>query len=128
MSRTGGAWRRGADCAKRVAGAQGASQGRAVLDEPLKAEDFEPHVGETFRSAEPTHDLVLERVDVHAGDVPAHLPRRPFSLVFRGPKPGPVLREGVHAFETEDGGRLEFYIAPIHTPQSDRQDYQSVFN
>jgi hypothetical protein len=30
--------------------------------------------------------------------------------------------------DTEGGAHFDFYILPIHTPASDRQDYQAVFN
>jgi hypothetical protein len=48
-------------------------------------------------------------------------------LIFTGPR-GDVLPEGFYAAEAEGGAHFDFYILPIHTPASDRQDYQAVFN
>lgn len=87
-------------------------------------EDFEPFVGRTFRFGDQAFALTLVRIDVGP---PAPPFRQPFSLVFRGPSPGPVLAEGLYEVEIEHGPTCALHVMPIHTPLADRQDYQSVF-
>ncbi len=96
------------------------------MSDPLQAADFEPHVGKTFHFEGADHSLPLDRVEIGAPAAPPH--RRPFILIFRGPKPGAVLAEGLYRCEADDGAAFELHVAPIHTPQPDRQEYQSVFN
>ena len=55
------------------------------------------------------------------------MPREPFLLLLRGP-PGDVLPEGIYDVAIEGGPNFTLHIVPIHTPASDRQDYQVVFN
>jgi hypothetical protein len=90
-------------------------------------EDFTPHLNKLFRFEGRHHALRLAGVDVV--DLP-HSPdtqRKPFTLIFHGPK-GDVMPEGLYAAEVEDGARFELYVIPIHTRAPDRQDYQAVFN
>ena len=90
-------------------------------------DDFTPHLNKLFRFEGCHHVLRLAAVDVTAqSNTPEDL-RKPFSLIFHGPR-GDVMPEGLYAAEVEDGARFEFYIIPIHTPASERQDYQAVFN
>ena len=96
--------------------------------ELLQAQDFEPHVGRLFRFEGTPHAFPLDRIDTYAGELPDYVERRPFTLIFHGPKPGAVMAEGLYACAVEGGGRFELYVAPIHTPETDRQDYQSAFN
>jgi hypothetical protein len=90
-------------------------------------EDFTPHLNKLFRFEGSHHALRLARVDVpdlpHSPDIP----RKPFTLVFHGPR-GDVMPEGLYAAEVEDGARFDLYVIPIHTAAPDRQDYQAVFN
>ena len=95
------------------------------MDEPLQAKDFEPHVGKLAAFDGTEHTLRLEQVET-GRPLPAPF-RQPFSLIFRGPKPGPVLPEGLYTCRIEGGPEHELHIAPIHTPAPDRQDYQVVF-
>jgi hypothetical protein len=93
----------------------------------LGHEDFAPHVDKQFRFAGWPGSLRLARIELVAGSTPADAGRTPFTLIFQGAR-GDVLAEGMRTATAEDGTRFEFYIMPIHTPASDRQDYQAVFN
>jgi hypothetical protein len=90
-------------------------------------EDFTPHLNKLFRFDGRHHQLRLAVVDIAD---PPNLPqdyRKPFTLIFHGPR-GDVMPEGFYAAEVEDGARFELYVIPIHTTAPERQDYQAVFN
>ena len=97
------------------------------MDSPQIA-DFVKYVGGAFSITGAPHALSLERIESYDAPWPDEFQRRPFTLIFTGPKPGPVLPEGLYACETGDGEVFELYLSPIHTPAPDRQDYQAVFN
>ena len=89
--------------------------------------DFLPHEGAPFRVDGWSETLRLASVTAHAPPGwPPHL-RQPFALIFHGPRQ-PVLPEGMHHIEAEDGRRFALHIMPIHTVERDRQEYQAVFN
>jgi hypothetical protein len=98
------------------------------MDKVLTAEDFEPHVGKTFRFKGTRHAFPLDRISRYDKPLPPGLKRRPFILIFRGPKERDVLPEGLYACDVEGGPSYSFYVMPIFTPQPDRQEYQAVFN
>jgi len=85
----------------------------------LRHEDFAPHVNKRFRF-EGWHGA-LRLVEIVGG------PDRPFTLLFCGPVAA-VLPEGLYTATVDDAQCFDFYIMPIHTPASGRQDYQAVFN
>lgn len=91
-----------------------------------EAEDFDPYLGQAFHLEDVNQALSLEEVE-RAPPIVA-LQRNPFTLIFRGPKPGQVVAEGLHPFRTEDGAAGVLYLMPIHTPAADHQDYQCIFN
>ena len=91
----------------------------------LQHEDFSPHLNKLFGFEGRHHQLRLASVEV--GDAPTPDQRKPFNLIFQGPR-GDVMPEGLYMAEVEDGARFELYVIPIHTPAPDRQDYQAVFN
>jgi hypothetical protein len=93
--------------------------------EALSAEDFEPHIGETFNPLGAAPSLTLAQV--LRGAALYGSARSPFTLILHGP-PGEVLPEGLHQFVLKDGGTFAFYIMPVHTAAPQRQDYQAVFN
>ena len=93
----------------------------------LTHEDFQPHVGRTFRFGGQPQVLRLSRIDVMDHPPLPGMDYNAFSLIFAGAR-GDVLPEGLYAVEVEGGARFEFYILPIHTPAPDRQEYQAVFN
>jgi hypothetical protein len=97
------------------------------MPEPLRQENFAPHVGKSFRFAGWHGALRLAKIDALSDSAVPGTERMPFTLIFHGPS-GDVLPEGLHEAEIEDGPMIEFYISPIHTVARDRQDYQAVFN
>lgn len=90
-------------------------------------EDFTPHLNKLFRFEGTQHALRLAGVEVSDQPYPAELARKPFTLIFHGPRQD-VMPEGFYAAEVEDGPRFDLYVMPIHTRAPDRQDYQAVFN
>ena len=90
----------------------------------LTADQFSPHVGSLFQMGDT--ELSLTLVDVETHEAPAG-ERAPFTLLFRGPK-APWAPENLWSVKGPDGVVHDIYIAPIHTPSPDCQDYQAVFN
>ena len=89
--------------------------------------DFAPHLNKQFRFEGHHHALRLAAVDVSVRPHAPELTRKPFTLIFHGPKQE-VMPEGMYAVEVENGPRFELYVMPILTREPDRQDYQAVFN
>ena len=98
------------------------------MDELLEASYFEPHVGQLVRFKGTDFAFPLVQVIKSEQSLPDYVKRQPFTLIFRGPKPGRVMPEGSYECEFEDGAVYSIHISPIHTPQPDRQEYQAVFN
>ncbi len=98
------------------------------MAEPLQAADFEPHVGKVLRFEGARHALPLDRMEVSPHDPSPGMPRKPFILIFRGPKEVEVLPASLYAAQVEGGPTFGLYVMPIHTPQPDRQEYQAIFN
>ena len=71
--------------------------------------------------------LRLARIDHLPGTAREGRGRPPFTLIFAGP-PGDVLPEGLYTATADGGPSFTFYIMPIHTAATDRQEYQAVFN
>lgn len=94
------------------------------MSEVLTADLFSSHVDGRFQVGETELFLTLVKVEVGQG---AADQRVPFSLIFAGPK-SPWAPENIWAMRAPDGVVYDIYIAPIHTPNPDRQDYQAVFN
>jgi len=90
----------------------------------LTADRFSSHVGELFQLGDTELSLTLVGVEAHEAPEGE---RAPFTLVFRGPK-SPWAQESLWPVKGPDGAVHEIYIAPIHTPSPDCQDYQAVFN
>ncbi|MDQ0463539.1 hypothetical protein QO010_001310 [Caulobacter ginsengisoli] len=91
----------------------------------LMREDFEPHIGKQFRFVGAEFSLPLDRIE-GSGEQPPGYARPPFVLIFRGPKPGPVLPGGIYDVEVETGETFWIHVSPIQTMAADRQEYQSV--
>jgi hypothetical protein len=98
------------------------------MDELLQLKDFKPHVGKIFRFKGTRFAFPLERIISHRRRLPKGLKRRPFTLIFVGPREADLLHEGMYDCEIEDGPTYRIYVNPIHTPRPDRQEYQAVFN
>ncbi len=97
--------------------------------ELLTPEHFLPHVNKAVHVSGWHHTLTLTRVDVRKlEEWEKEIARRqPFMLILRGPR-GDVLPEGMRDLKIEDGPSFKLYIMPGMTPQSDRQNYQVIFN
>ena len=93
----------------------------------LRHEDFAPHVDQQFHFSGWHGRLRLAQIDVPVRPVAPGGTRAPFTLIFQGVR-GDVMPHGTRTATAEDGSSFEFYIAPVHTPAADRQDYQAVFN
>ena len=98
------------------------------MAELLQAEDFEPYVGRIFRFHGTRHALPLDRIEKEERPQAAGPFRRPFTLIFRGPKEADYLPAGLYRAEVEGGPAFEIHVLPMHTPQPDRQEYQAAFN
>lgn len=109
-------------------GAGNSGETAAKAPEILLIDHFAPHVGKIFRFRDTRHAFPLDRISSSDNDVPDWVKRRPFTLIFRGPKERDVLPEGLHVCEIDGGPVYSIYIVPIFTPQPDRQEYQAVFN
>lgn len=96
--------------------------------EHLRHEDFAPHLNKTvrFRGWHGALRLASVTPAPEQPNLPAPT-RPPFTVIFHGPRHD-ILPEGLYVADIEDGPSLEFYLAPIHTPAPDRQEYQAVFN
>jgi hypothetical protein len=97
------------------------------MTERPTAETFLPHVDKTFRVVGGRHALTLKNVDQGRREERGGAPFEAFNLIFSGP-PGDVLAEGLYTLEVEGGPSFQLYVMPIHTPERDRQDYQSLWN
>jgi hypothetical protein len=93
----------------------------------LRHEDFAPHVDKQFRFSGWHGSLRLAGIELSAHPAAIAGARAPFTLIFQGVR-GDVMAQGLRTATAEDGSSFEFYIMPIHTPATDRQDYQAVFN
>jgi hypothetical protein len=96
------------------------------MTKTLTKEDFDPHVGKSFRFVQANFDMPLDHID--GGEPMAGYARPPFVLIFRGPKPGPVMPEGIYDVEVESGQTFWIHVAPMLTSESDRQYYQAIMS
>ena len=93
----------------------------------LTADDFVGYLGGRVWSDGRGLELVLDRIDRPEFPGWERVARKPFSLIFRGPRQ-PVLPEGLYAVEFVNGPTLALYVIPILTAARDYQEYQVVFN
>jgi hypothetical protein len=105
-----------------------ASDGAETAPEVLQLAHFKPHVGRIFRFKGTRYAFPLDHIISDRKELPTWVKRRPFTLIFRGPKQQDVLPEGLYECEIDGGPTYTLHVAPIFTPQPDRQDYQAVFN
>jgi hypothetical protein len=98
------------------------------MDELLQIEYFKPHVGKLVRFKGTRFAFPLERIISDRKRLPKGVKRRPFVLIFAGPKEREYLPEGLYDCEIEGGPTYRIYVNPIHTPEPDRQEYQAVFS
>lgn len=98
------------------------------MEEFLQLEDFKPHVGKIFRFKGTRFAFPLDRISSDRKRLPKWAKRRPFTLIFSGPREHEHLPEGMHECEIEGGPTYAIYVMPIQTMQPDRQEYQAIFN
>jgi hypothetical protein len=98
------------------------------MDDLLQMDDFKPHVGKVFRFKGTRHAFPLDRIVSNHQPLPEGMKRRPFLLIFCGPKEQDYMREGMYDSEVENGPSYRIYVSPIQTPEPGRQEYQAVFN
>jgi hypothetical protein len=102
-------------------------KGRRFMGELLQIEHFKPYVGKIVQFKGTRFAFPLEKIIVDRKPDKG-LKRKPFMLIFRGPKEPEYLPEGLYECEIEKGPTYRIYVTPVHTPEPDRQDYQAVFN
>jgi hypothetical protein len=94
----------------------------------LKLEDFKPHVGKIFHFKGTPFAFPLDHIASNRKRLPKSVKRRPFTLVFRGPRTAQHLPEGMYECEVEGGPTYSIYVIPIQTIEPEFQDYQAIFN
>lgn len=98
------------------------------MTELLTIDDFKPHVGKTFHFKGTRFAFALDRIISDRRRLPKGMKRRPFILIFRGPKERDYLPDGIYDCEVEGGPTYSMYVNPVQTPEPDRQEYQAVFS
>ena len=92
----------------------------------LELADFAAALGDRFHVATGAGELALALIRADALPArPAPGGRRPFSLVFRGPR-SPSLPQRVHRLESARLGVLELFLVPID-PDENGARYEAVF-
>jgi hypothetical protein len=93
----------------------------------LTVNDFVCYLGRKGWPDGGSLEIVLDRIDRREYPGWERVKRKPFSLIFRGPRQ-PVLPEGLHPIAIAKGPTLTLYVIPIFTAAGDHQEYQVVFN
>lgn len=92
----------------------------------LTLAEFTSRLGERFRVVADDVTIELELVGADAlGQATPTGGRRPFSLVFRGPR-GHALPQCIHRIESAQSGALEIFLVPID-PDAAGLRYEAVF-
>lgn len=86
----------------------------------VRADDYRPHVGTTFRVG--PYGIDLEAVE--AIDTPV---TEGFSLLFAGSREY-LLEQGIHGLEHPVLGALELFLAPVESLRPEVFTYQAIFN
>ena len=101
----------------------------------LTSADFSPHLNQTFKihyhstkvlEVQLVLEVELIEVAEYAGKSKRPSKRRPFSILFRGPKDA-NLPQGVYKIEQDKMGTVELFLVPI-MPDEKGSLYESVFN
>ena len=102
-----------------------------MLDK-LTVSDFAEHLDSTFlmhpESGDPLEVKLIEATELSSGTGPGEelRKRKPFSLVFRGPKE-PELPQKIYKMEHGKLGTLDLFLVPIG-PDKEGVCYQAIFN
>jgi hypothetical protein len=93
----------------------------------LRAEDFEPLIGERFalQLDDRSVELRLELAEPF-GSARPDLDRPPFALVFAAPMKGPLPQQ-TYPLEHAELGRLELFLVPISASDGECR-YEAVFS
>jgi hypothetical protein len=98
----------------------------ALKLELLTDRDFSPHSGSPFGlrlTDSAALMLTLREVTPFGRDAPPQ--RRPFSLLFAGPK-APALPQKIYALQHEALGTFEIFLVPIRETAEERH-YEAIF-
>jgi hypothetical protein len=98
------------------------------MSDILQLEHFKPLVGKLVRFKGTAYAFPLDSIISNDAPAPKGTTRKPFTLIFVGPKEKNAMPEGLYECEFGGGPTYSLYVMPIFTPQPGRQDYQSVFN
>jgi hypothetical protein len=99
------------------------------MSAPLRLEDFQPHVGESFfvsTVGEPATLVLTEASALRTYEYPIQQTRPPFSLLFTGPASIP-LDQAMWDLTNAAMGTLPIFIVPIQR-DGERLVYQAIFN
>jgi hypothetical protein len=97
------------------------------MAEFLEVHHFEPLVGKTVRFGGTPFVMTLDKIAKGQKFV-ATAKRDPFILIFRAPRGNAYMNEGMYDCAFDEGPTFTIYVAPIHTPEPEFQDYQAIFN
>jgi hypothetical protein len=97
------------------------------MAEILCANHFAPFVDKPFQAAGHPQVLILVRLETREPAGWEAAPRKPFSLILRGP-PDEIVPEGLHRFTVDGHWEFDLYLVPIQTVSHTHQNYQIVFN
>lgn len=96
-----------------------------MLDK-LKLKDFQAHLNEGVRVLAGASTLDFELVE--ASEMPSSqvtAGRRPFSVIFRGPKE-PILPQSIYRVSHDQLGELDLFLVPLG-PGREGVRYEAVF-
>jgi hypothetical protein len=94
----------------------------------LQIDDFKPYVGKIFHFKGTRYAFPLDRIISNRQRLPKGMKRRPFILIFRGPKEREYMPDGLYDCEVENGPTYQMYVNPIQTPDPALQEYQAAFS
>jgi hypothetical protein len=95
--------------------------------ESLTADDFRPHLGDTYRLVPADGDAVeATLVEVTEHPSPPDATRTAFDIVFRAPATT-TPEQGMFRVEREGADALDIFMVPVGRGSEDGMLYQAVF-